>query len=660
MYKITIKRGSNNIHVTRVQRTIKIVRPSYIYKINTTGKKGPKGDSGEGVPAGGSTGQVLTKQSNTDYDSNWTNAGSGDMARAVYDPQNINDDAFDRANHTGTQTASTISDFDTEVSNNTDVAQNTTDRHTHVNKALLDTYNQSNADIADAVTKRHTHSNKTILDNITAAFTTADETKLDGIEAGAEVNTVDSVNSQTGAVSLDADDIDDTSTTQKFVTASDLTKLSNLSGTNTGDQDLSGLQPKVSGVDDTEIGYLNGVTSAIQTQIDGKVAKSGDSMSGNLTFNNNVGVKSVTTPGSGSVTRDILKLNSSDDVVLNGIDSRILLNGGDSTVVIETDNVNIDGASLSVDNDITLGGTVDGRDVAADGTKLDGIESGADVTDATNVASAGAVMTSGNQTVGGVKTFSSDPLIPDEAYGSGWNGSLEPPTKNAVYDKIETIGGGAVWGAITGTLSGQTDLNNALDGKVSVAGDTMTGALIVQAMITANHATVLPAYVGGSASLFLDNENGQTYEFFTNNGGQFGVYDFTTSQQPITIEPSSMTNAVRTDQYGMTSSGRISASGDLETSRGLVANNGQGDYDSRIAGDTLSHLFFTDGTSTTENIALVATGAPNWQSMDRGLFIGNAETVPTGNPSSGGFLYVESGALKYRGSSGTVTTIGNA
>ena len=30
-----------------------------------------------------------------------------------------------RANHTGSQTASTISDFDTEVSNNTDVTANT-------------------------------------------------------------------------------------------------------------------------------------------------------------------------------------------------------------------------------------------------------------------------------------------------------------------------------------------------------------------------------------------------------------------------------------------------------------------------------------------------------------------------------------------------------
>lgn len=41
-------------------------------------------------------------------------------------------------------------------------------------------------------------------------------------------------------------------------------------------------------------------------------------------------------------------------------------------------------------------------------------------------------------------------------------------------------------------------------------------------------------------------------------------------------------------------------------------------------------------------------------------FIANATTAPTTNPTGGGILYVESGALKYRGSSGTVTTLGPA
>lgn len=53
------------------------------------------------VPAGGLTGEVLAKTSGTDYAVDWVAAGAGDMLAANYDPQNINADAFDRANHTG-------------------------------------------------------------------------------------------------------------------------------------------------------------------------------------------------------------------------------------------------------------------------------------------------------------------------------------------------------------------------------------------------------------------------------------------------------------------------------------------------------------------------------------------------------------------------------
>ena len=45
---------------------------------------------------------------------------------------------LNRANHTGTQLASTISDFQSSVSNNADVLANTTARHTHANKPILD------------------------------------------------------------------------------------------------------------------------------------------------------------------------------------------------------------------------------------------------------------------------------------------------------------------------------------------------------------------------------------------------------------------------------------------------------------------------------------------------------------------------------------------
>ncbi len=42
------------------------------------------------------------------------------------------------------------------------------------------------------------------------------------------------------------------------------------------------------------------------------------------------------------------------------------------------------------------------------------------------------------------------------------------------------------------------------------------------------------------------------------------------------------------------------------------------------------------------------------------IAIANASAAPTVNPSSGGILYVEAGALKYRGSSGTVTVLAPA
>ena len=58
-----------------------------------------------------------------------------------------------------------------------------------------------------------------------------------------------------------------------------------------------------------------------------------------------------------------------------------------------------------VGGDITVVGTVDGRDVAADGAILDGIEPGADVTDTANVTAAGALMESDVTNLADVKAF---------------------------------------------------------------------------------------------------------------------------------------------------------------------------------------------------------------------------------------------------------------
>lgn len=65
------------------------------------------------------------------------------------------------------------------------------------------------------------------------------------------------------------------------------------------------------------------------------------------------------------------------------------------------------------------------------------------------------------------------------------------------------------------------------------------------------------------------------------------------------------------------------------------------------------------GTGTKGNVGLHTTTG-SFGSGQGVLFIANDTADPTSNPVGGGILFVASGALKYRGSSGTVTTIAAA
>ena len=75
--------------------------------------------------------------------------------------------------------------------------------------------------------------------------------------------------------------------------------------------------------------------------------------------------------------------------------------------------------------------TVDGRDVATDGTKLDGIEASADVTDTANVTSSGALMDSEISNLAQVKAFSSSDYA-TAAQGSTADSALQTGDKVAV------------------------------------------------------------------------------------------------------------------------------------------------------------------------------------------------------------------------------------
>ena len=102
-----------------------------------------------------------------------------------------------------------------------------------------------------------------------------------------------------------------------------------------------------------------------------------------------------TSSGLGNLVEDLtpqlggdLDLNSSDITGTGDINhTGTLTTSGLATVGSFSTAGTAATGTLTVTGNIVVTGTVDGRDVATDGTKLDGIETAADVTDATNVIS---------------------------------------------------------------------------------------------------------------------------------------------------------------------------------------------------------------------------------------------------------------------------------
>lgn len=113
---------------------------------------------------------------------------------------------------------------------------------------------------------------------------------------------------------------------------------------------------------------------------------------------------------------------------------------------------------------------------------------------------------------------------------------------------------------------------------------------------------------------------------------------------PLTLNNSD-TSGVTTVKLGFSSTGTVKAS----ISAAVYGN----DYLAFNTGSDTERARIDGSGNLLLGMTTIAT------SSAKTLHMANA-TVPTANPTGGGVLYVEAGALKYRGSSGTITTIANA
>lgn len=258
---------------------------------------------------------------------------------------------------------------------------------------------------------------------------------------------------------------------------------------------------------------------------------------------------------------------------------------------------------------------------------------------------------------------------------------------------------------LLGTSSGSGVIvrrSNASSGAPALQVQANTaGGTGVEIQTQSNTSRILQALVSGDANrrYYIDTDG--THNWGPGTAG-VDVNLYRSATNILATDDLFQAVGVTSTTTGGTAAGTFATSADGTASLGTVVINpfstAKRALDIRLAADSVSRLrvdfsqgsgagtlVFGDGTTAdvslyrTSTTTLRTTGSftidldlrtvRNAQFGSATLSVGggtgvigitNASVVPTTNPSGGGVMYVEAGALKFRGSSGTVTTLAPA
>lgn len=188
----------------------------------------------------------------------------------------------------------------------------------------------------------------------TNAFTDAEKTKLTNLPSDAEANAVDSVNTQTGAVVLDADDISDASTTKKFLSQAQKNIIDSVETGATADQTGAEIKTAYEGEANT-----NAFTDAEKTKLSG-IEDSADVNPAQVSgAEKTAGIETATRIYSPQDIHDMIDTHGQTGAA--PVDS---VNGATGVVVLDADDIDDTATAHRFATSTQL-------------TKLDGIEDGA-------------------------------------------------------------------------------------------------------------------------------------------------------------------------------------------------------------------------------------------------------------------------------------------
>ena len=252
------------------------------------------------------------------------------------------------------------------------------------------TADQSNAEIRAAV-EAATDSN---------VFTDADHSKLNGIEASADVtdtaNVVAALTAGTNVTIANDGTISSTDTNTTYTVGDGGLTQNNF--TNALKSKLDGIEASADVTDTANVTSAGAVMdSELTNESAVKAINQGLTTTSDVTFADLLVTGDLTVQGSRTELQ-VTSLNVEDlnITVASGSANSSAADGAGLTIAGANESLTWDHGNsrfnfsddLHVVGNITVSGNVDGRDVASDGSKLDGIESGADVTDTTNVVAA--------------------------------------------------------------------------------------------------------------------------------------------------------------------------------------------------------------------------------------------------------------------------------
>ena len=282
---------------------------------------------------------------------------------------------------------------------------------------------------------------------------------------------------------------------------------------------------------------------------------------------------------------------------------------------------------LTVPN-VIVSGNVDGRDVSADGAKLDGIEASADVTDATNVAAAGAAMETGADFTGNV-TFADGADISGTANLDivDIDGAVNMATTALVTGVLTTTAAPVFNGGFT-----------ANDGSTITTADNTTQLELISTDTDATTGPVLSLY-RNSASPDVNDDAGKLEFNAKNDADEKIVY------ADIFSELSDVSDGTEDGRLAL----RTKTAGSIRrrlqiTETELVINEDSRDLDFRVESDADTHAFFVEGS--TGNIGMSSSNP-------------DSHTPQTHNPNKLSFVNYATGGTQFvAGRSDTTVTAG--